>query len=635
MLGSLKFTHKVMLAASLSTALVLGAFSLSNFLQMRAQVHDDLDRQLSAVVDSVSANIAAWLNAKMAIIAGTAQVLPADNGALDVDAHDITAHLVQARIAGDFKNVYVGLPDGTFVLDDPSIQLPPGYDARERPWYKLAVQQRGATFTEPYIDATTNELTISAVQPSYANQQLVHIVGGDIMLDTISNMVRGIDVMGLGYGFLVNAEGTILSHPDSQYVEAPLAEHVGVDTTLHNEFRPYSIEGNDYLVAFAPVQGIAGVEWYLAIAVDEQLAFARVSEFAWMALLYAVLGIAAVVALFTWLLRVLLTPMRRLSAAVRDLASGEGDLTQRLPLHGHDEFAQLSADVNKFIEKIQRAMRDVAKAARVVDDNVSNMLQVTDQTLSMYDQQSERTNSVATAMNQLNASANEIAQSAASASGQASSATEFSHAGRQALDENRQAIADLYERMAQSSEAISELDQNTQNIGQILAVIKGVSEQTNLLALNAAIEAARAGEAGRGFAVVADEVRSLAQRTQESAAQIETMISQLQAGTKTVVETITQSQSVSEACMTSAERSGTHMTEVDEAIDEIDKVNQSVATATEQQTTVMQTLDADIADIQQANQRGIENLQQTREACVQLRKESERLERQLGRFKVD
>lgn len=630
MLRSLKFTHKVMLAASLALALVLGAFTLSNFLQMRAQVHTDLHHQLEALSESVSQNIADWLNAKMAIIQATAQVIEPD------DSHGaMIDKLTQSRIAGDFKNVYIGLPDGTFVLDDPTIELPDDYDARGRPWYQVALSEGGATFTEPYIDVTTNELTISAVQPVFRGQSLSGVVGGDIMLDNISAIVNNIDFMGLGYGFLVSGDGDILSHQNGEQVGRSIQEYLGAHASVQSAFTSYSLNNTSHLVSFVPVRGIPGVEWYLAIAVDEGRAFARVSEFAWTAVLFMVLGVVAVFILFNWLFRVLLKPLYRLNAALGNLVSGEGDLTQRLPVETQDEFGQLSAQVNLFIEKIQQAISDVAKAARQVDANVDAMVSVTDQTLAMYDQQSARTNSVATAINQLNTSSDDIAQNASDASQQATEAAQHSGDSRQALNENIEAINQLSQQMVQSSEAITTLDDDTHNIGQVLEVIKGVTEQTNLLALNAAIEAARAGEAGRGFAVVADEVRALAQRTQQSASEIETMITKLQDGAQAVVKIIEQSQSVSENCVSAAHTSGDKMQLVDDAIARIDTVNHSVAAATDQQSSVIQALDKDILDIQDANQRGIQNLQQTRDACHQLRAECERLESQVSRFKVE
>ncbi|EKE83447.1 methyl-accepting chemotaxis protein [Idiomarina xiamenensis] len=629
MLRSLRFTHKVMLAASLVVVLVLGAFTLSNFLQMRSQVQQDLRKQLQALSESVSQNIADWLNAKMAIIDATAKVVD-----MDGPQAQILQRVQQSKLAGEFKNVYVGLPDGTFILDDPSIDLPADYDARQRPWYQLAASQGSATFTEPYVDVTTNELTISAVLPVYQQQRLNGVVGGDIMLDNIAAIVKNIDFMGLGYAFLVNADGKILSHPNAQLVDKSITQHLGQQADIASAFTSYVIDGDDYLVSFVPVKGIAGVNWHLAVAVSEQKAFARVAEFGWMALLFMGLGVVVVIVLFSVLLRSLLKPLQRLTHAVTDLASGEGDLTQRLPVESDDEFGQLSAQVNRFIAKIQQAIGDVAKAARQVDSNVNSMVSLSDQTLSMYDQQGARTNNVATAVNQLNVSSQEIAGNAANASQQATQAAEHAKQSRHSLSGNIDAINRLSAQMQRSSEAIAELNENTRNIEQILEVIKGVSEQTNLLALNAAIEAARAGEAGRGFAVVADEVRGLAQRTQQSAGEIETMIDKLQDGTKTVVTVINESQNISEQCVAAAHSSGEQMRSVDDAIAEIDAVNHSVAAATEQQNTVIKSLDEDILAISEDNQRGIQNLQQTRDACHTLRNECERLERLVSRFKV-
>lgn len=630
MLRSFKFTHKVMLAASLSLALVLGAFTLSNVLQMRTQVHTDLNRQLAALSESVSQNIATWLNAKMAIVQATAEVV--DGAAA---TNHVIEQLTQSRMAGDFINVYVGLPDGTFILDDPSVELPLDYDARERPWYQLAVRDQGATFTQPYIDITTQELTISAVQPVYIGRQLDKVVGADIMLGDISQIVTSIDVMGLGFAFLVSHDGTILSHPNASHIERSITSVLGSHASIQRDFNRYQLNDHPYLISFVPVEGIDGVQWYLAVAVNERQAFSQVTDFAWAAVIYMVLGVVAVIGLFAWLLKVLLAPLYRLNHAVRNLASGEGDLTQRLPVRGRDEFAQLSIHVNEFIEKIQHAMRAVAQAAREVDGNVASLVTTTEQTLEMYDEQAQRTDNLAASVSQLHASANEIAQSAADASHQSTSASDFSRQGRAALDANMNAIRELSERMQKSSAAISKLDDNTRNIGQILEVIKGVTEQTNLLALNAAIEAARAGEAGRGFAVVADEVRALAQRTQQSASEIESMIGQLQEGTRNVVTVISESQSVSEACVHSAQESGDKMRAVEGAIAQIDGVSHSVASATEEQTTVMRTLDEDITQIQADTVRGVEHVTQTRAACQKLRSECERLENQLNRFKVD
>jgi methyl-accepting chemotaxis protein len=343
----------------------------------------------------------------------------------------------------------------------------------------------------------------------------------------------------------------------------------------------------------------------------------------------------AVVVSLTWLLRLLLKPLRRLNEAVTDMARGEGDLTQRLPVESDDEFGLVSRRMNEFIEKIQQALLEVNAAAQQVEGNIRSMVKASDDSMDIGSEQAGKASSVATAVNELGASAHEIAENAAKASEQASSGTEKASSARDSLQHNRQQIQHLSERMDASSQAIHTLDEDTQNIGKIIEVIKGITEQTNLLALNAAIEAARAGEAGRGFAVVADEVRSLAQRTSSSAGEIETMIERVRAGTRSVVQVIQESQEISSACVLSAEESAEHMSEINAIIVTIDDVNHSVASATEQQTSVIQTLDRDIMDISSMNDQSVDNLNNTKRACRELNTAFERLEQLVTQFKLN
>ncbi|WP_419712984.1 methyl-accepting chemotaxis protein [Pseudomonas sp. NFX224] len=250
------------------------------------------------------------------------------------------------------------------------------------------------------------------------------------------------------------------------------------------------------------------------------------------------------------------------------------------------------------------------------------------------DLQASRTSSVAAAINQLGAAAQEIARNAAQASNQASDARGLAEDGQQVVDRSIVAMNQLSTMLSASSSNIESLNSKTVNIGQILEVITSISQQTNLLALNAAIEAARAGEAGRGFAVVADEVRNLAHRTQESAQQVQTMIEELQVGARESVSTMSDSQRHSQDSVEIANLAGERLSSVTQRIGEIDGMNQSVATATEEQTAVVESINVDITEINTLNQEGVENLQSTLRACSDLEQQAARLKQLVGSFRI-
>jgi len=626
---NMRFSHKILLAAALIVTAAFAAFTLYNDYKQRNAIRHDLDNYLQEMGRVTANNIQTWLNGRSLLIENLSQ-----NIALDADLDNITRLLEQKAMGAAFMGVFLGSSDGTFIIR-PEAKMPEGFDPRVRDWYKSAQGSSGSVLTEPYIDMATGQQVISIVHSVLKEGQNIGAIGGDLSMQMIIDSLNALDFGGMGYAFLVSADGKILVHPDKAMAMKSLAEAYPNNTPrISSDFSEVNTDGKTRIVMFTPIQGLSSVNWYIGVSVDKEKAFAMLGEFRASAVVATVIAVAIIIALLGLLIRLLIQPLHAMTRAMVDIADGEGDLTKRLRIQNNDEFGLLGTAFNRFVERIHGSIREVSSATGQVNEAALRVVAASNSSMHNCDLQASRTSSVAAAINQLGAAAQEIAHNAAQTSSQASDARGLAEDGQQVVGRSIAAMNQLSDMLSASSTHIELLNSKTVNIGQILDVITSISQQTNLLALNAAIEAARAGEAGRGFAVVADEVRNLAHRTQQSAQQVQTMIEELQVGARESVSTMSDSQRHSQDSVDIANLAGERLNSVTQRMGEIDGMNQSMATATEEQTAVVESINVDITEINTLNREGVENLQLTLQACSDLERQAVRLKQLVGSFRI-
>ena len=321
----------------------------------------------------------------------------------------------------------------------------------------------------------------------------------------------------------------------------------------------------------------------------------RMSEIA--SLSYA-LGILVVLSLIVgYFIKTITSPIKRTVRAMRELSKGEGDLTQRLPEEGSAELILLARYFNQFIASLQTIMQSISDAGAQVSASASQLTHSVHHIDDSLNQQQNDVDMLATAMTQMLATVEEVASrtvEANDASGLAAKEASNSHA---IISQNVTVANELAQQIEAATEVVQQLASDANNVDTVLEVIRGVAEQTNLLALNAAIEAARAGEQGRGFAVVADEVRTLSVRTQESTLEIQSIVEKLQAGAKNVVEVMNQGAEKAGSASALSSQAGDALNLINKEVHTIEEMNQHIATAAEQQTVTVGDINRNVVSL--------------------------------------
>lgn len=327
-------------------------------------------------------------------------------------------------------------------------------------------------------------------------------------------------------------------------------------------------------------------------------------------------------------------PLHGLLERIKQVAEGDGDLRVRLEVHSRDELGQLSDAFNHFLDKLQPLISEVSRVTGEVADAAHNLAELATANDRLISSEHAAVDQVSTAATEMSAAVHEVARNAQNAADAARGAEQQSHEGAEVVGATIHAIRQLAHEVEAASETIQTLEQETANIGAVLAVIKGIAEQTNLLALNAAIEAARAGEQGRGFAVVADEVRALAARTQDSTKDIQDMIERLQVGVQNAVRAMHAGSAKARDSVERAAGVDGALSATGDSVARINDMAAQIATACEEQSSVTEEIARNISDIRDLSNEAAHTSEQSAQASARLSELSHGLAQLVGRFRV-
>ncbi|WP_321281426.1 methyl-accepting chemotaxis protein [uncultured Vibrio sp.] len=551
---------------------------------------------------------------------------------------DVVPFLQQARKAGGFDDIFLGTPRGDMYRSHPERNRA-DYDPRTRPWYQDANAAGKQIITGAYQDAITNALLVTIAEPVMKNGQFIGVVGADVLIDQLISDVINIDAGENSQAMLIDMnEGTFLAHPDKSLTLKPI-------TSLSKDFSRQAIEraAEEGKIENTSIKGVEklyyfnkvpGTHWMFAIEMDKATEEAGNALLLRDLLITAVMITIAVIVAVSWLVGFLFRDLNRVSHALEEIASGEGDLTQRLEPRSDDEVGKLAENFNRFVGNMHTMVTTLSHVSSSLSEQARTTAQQAEERSQRISYQQDEINMVATAVNEMAAATQEIAGNADSTANNSEEAVQACAHGSSQVVQTQNSIQNLAQEVQVATEVIQDLEAHGNSINTILSTIQDIAEQTNLLALNAAIEAARAGEQGRGFAVVADEVRVLSQRTHASTKEIQETIEMLQGTTKKAVGIMGDSRALADTSVDDANSAAASLTQIHSAVEQINDMATQIASAAEEQASVTTEITRNTEGIRDVSNELSAEAHQAAEQAAYLSELSHELEQEIKRFKL-